>query len=80
MKNDLVHHNDFHGVQLQNFSVKERNIVMALCYKAMNQGTDLLEFSVKEIEELSNYSPRKAQDNIYKIMHETYKKIKNASI
>lgn len=46
----------------------------------MNQESNLLEFDVKEIARISNYTPTKAGDNIYKSLEETYKRIKNASI
>ena len=77
---ELKHHKDFHGIQFQDFNVKERNLVFALCYKLMNQESNLLEFDVKEISKISNYTPTKAGDNIYKSLEETYKRIKNASI
>ncbi|MCJ8342135.1 MAG: replication initiation protein [Cetobacterium sp.] len=79
-KFELKHHKDFHGIQFQDFNVKERNLVFALCYKLMNQESNLLEFDVKEISKISNYTPTKAGDNIYKSLEETYKRIKNASI
>lgn len=79
-KFELKHHKDFHGIQFQDFNVKERNLVFALCYKLMNQESNLLEFDVKEIARISNYTPTKAGDNIYKSLEETYKRIKNASI
>ncbi|MEG1451033.1 MAG: replication initiation protein [Cetobacterium sp.] len=79
-KFELKHHKDFHGIQFQDFNVKERNLVFALCYKLMNQESNLLEFNVKEIARISNYTPTKAGDNIYKSLEETYKRIKNASI
>ena len=79
-KLELKHHKDFHGIQFQDFNVKERNLVFALCYKLMNQESNLLEFDVKEIARISNYTPTKAGDNIYKSLEETYKRIKNASI
>lgn len=77
---ELKHHKDFHGIQFQDFNVKERNLVYALCYKLMNQESNLLEFDVKEISKISSYTPTKAGDNIYKSLEETYKRIKNASI
>ena len=80
MKYDLIHHNDFHNIQFQHFNVKEKNIIMALCYKVMNQDSNLLVFPVEEIKKLSNFKVRKKGDNIYKIMHEVYEKIKSTSI
>ena len=56
-KFELKHHKDFHGIQFQDFNVKERNLVFAFCYKLMNQESNLLEFDVKEISKISNYTP-----------------------
>ena len=79
-KYELRHHKDFHGVQFQDFKVRERNLIYALCYKLMEQESNVLEFDVKEISKIANYSPTKAGDNIYRSLEEAYKKIKNASI
>ncbi len=79
-KFELKHHKDFHRVQFQDYNVKERNLVFALCYKLMEQESNVLEFNVKEIAEISGYKPTKAGDNIYKSLEETYKRIKNTSI
>lgn len=79
-KYELKHHNDFHNIQFQHFNVKERNIILALCYKSMDLGTQLLNFNVHEIEELANYRPRAKGDNIYKMLGETYSSIKSATI
>lgn len=79
-KYELKHHKDFHGVQFQDFKVRERNLIYALCYQLMEQESNVLEFDVKEIAKIANYSPTKAGDNIYRSLEEAYKKIKNASI
>ena len=79
-KFQLKHHKDFHGIQFQDFKIKERNLIFALCYKLMEQESDIIEFDVKEISKISGYKPTKAKDNIYKSLEEAYKRIKNASI
>lgn len=79
-KFELKHHKDFHRIQFQDFKTKERKLIFALCYKLMEQESDIIEFNVKEIAEISGYRPTKAGDNIYKSLEETYKRIKNASI
>ncbi len=79
-KYEIIHHKDFHRVQLQGLKIKERNIFMALSFKAMNQESNLLEFDVNEIAKISNYTPTKAGDNIYKYLRETYNSLKNITI
>ncbi|MGL4904620.1 MAG: replication initiation protein, partial [Cetobacterium sp.] len=76
----LKHHKDFHGIQLQNFSVKDRNLIFALCYKLMEQENNIIKLGIKEIIKIGNYKPTKAKDNIYKSLEEAYNRIKNASI
>lgn len=77
---ELKHHKDFHGIQLQDFNVKDRNLIFALCYKLMEQKEDIIRLDVKEVAKIGNYKPTKAKDNIYKSLAEVYNRIKNASI
>lgn len=77
---ELKHHKDFHGIQLQDFNVKDRNLVFALCYKLMEQEENLIRLDVKEIARIGNYKPTKSKDNIYKSLDEVYNRMKNASI
>lgn len=79
-KFELRHHKDFHGIQLQDFNVKDRNLIFALCYKLMEQKEDVIRLDVKEVAKIGNYKPTKAKDNIYKSLAEVYNRIKNASI
>lgn len=79
-KYELKHHKDFHKIQFQDFNVKDRSLIFALCYKLMEQNEDIIKLSVKEISKISNYKPVKAGDNIYKSLAEAYNRIKNASI
>lgn len=79
-KFELKHHKDFHRIQFQDYRVKDRNLIFALCYKLMEQESDTIELNIKEISKISNYKPTKAGDNIYKSLEEAYKRIKNASI
>ncbi|MFV0578483.1 replication initiation protein [Fusobacterium ulcerans] len=79
-KFELKHHKDFHRIQFQDYRVKDRNLIFALCYKLMEQESDTIELNIKEISKISNYKPTKAGDNIYRSLEEAYKRIKNASI
>lgn len=79
-KFELKHHKDFHGIQLQDFNVKDRNLIFALCYKLMEQKEDVIRLDVKEVAKIGNYKPTKAKDNIYKSLAEVYNRIKNTSI
>ncbi len=78
-KYELIHHKDFHKIQLQGLKLKERSIFMALSYKAMHQETDLLEFDVNEIAYLANFN-QQSGENIYAYLRKTYKSIKNITI
>lgn len=79
-KYELKTHKEFHGIQLQNFSVKHRSMILALCYKLMDQESNLLEFDVKEIARISNYKPLKAGDNIYVHLENIYDELKSLTI
>lgn len=79
-KLELKHHKDFHKVQFQNLTTIQRNLTLALCYKLMNQESNLLEFDVKEIIEMTGYKPLKKGDNIYKHLERTYDVLKNITI
>lgn len=79
-KYELKHHKDFHQIQLQGLKIKERSIFMTLCYKAMEQESDLLEFDVSEIAKISGYTPIKSGDNIYKYLDKTYSSLQNITI
>ena len=63
-KYNLIHHKDFHNLQLQNYSVKERAVFLALCLKIMEQEDEVVTFKVSEISKIANYSARKKGDNI----------------
>lgn len=76
---ELVHHKDLHKVQLQGLKVRERSIFMALCYKAMEQDSNLLEFDVSELVKLSNFK-KKGGENIYLYLRNTYRSLKNITI
>ena len=58
-KYNLIHHKDFHNFQLQNYTVKERAVFLTLCLKVMEQEDDVVTFSISELTEIANYSPRK---------------------
>ncbi len=75
---ELVHHKDLHKVQLQGLKVRERSIFMALCYKAMEQDNNLLEFDVNELVKLTNF--KKGEENIYAYLRNTYRSLKNITI
>lgn len=77
---ELKHHKDFHGIQLQDFNVKDRNLIFALCYKLMEQDENIIRLDVKEIAKIGNYKPTKSKDNIYKSLDEVYNRMKHASI
>lgn len=79
-KLELKHHKDFHKVQFQNLTTIQRNLTLVLCYKLMNQESNLLEFDVKEIIEMTGYKPLKKGDNIYKHLERTYDVLKNITI
>ena len=79
-KLELKHHKDFHRAQFQGLTTTQRNITFALCYKLMNQESNLLEFDVKEIIDLTGYKPLKKGDNIYKHLEKTYDVLKNVTI
>ena len=63
-KYNLIHHKDFHNLQLQNYSVKERAVFLTLCLKVMEQEDDVVVFDIAELAKISNYAPRKKGDNI----------------
>ncbi len=79
-KLELKHHKDFHKIQFQSLTTTQRNLTLALCYKLMNQESNLLEFDVKEIIEMTGYKPLKKGDNIYKHLEKTYDVLKNITI
>ncbi|MGL5703357.1 MAG: replication initiation protein [Cetobacterium sp.] len=79
-KLELKHHKDFHRAQFQGLTTTQRNITFALCYKLMNQESNLLEFDVKDIIDLTGYKPLKKGDNIYKHLEKTYDVLKNVTI
>lgn len=76
---DIKHHKDLHKIQLQGLKVKERAIFMALCYKAMEQDSNILEFNANEIAKLISFTPQSGE-NIYKYIRKTYKSLKNITI
>ena len=79
-KLELKHHKDFHKIQFQSLTTIQRNLTFALCYKLMNQESNLLEFDAKEIIEMTGYRPLKKGDNIYKHLERTYDILKNITI
>ena len=74
-KYNLIHHKDFHNLQLQNYSVKERAIFLTLCLKIMEQDDEVVTFKVSEIAKIANYTPRKKGDNIYLFLKELSDKL-----
>ena len=74
-KYNLIHHKDFHNLQLQNYSVKERAVFLALCLKIMEQEDEVVTFKVSEISKIANYSARKKGDNIYSFLKELSDKL-----
>ncbi|MGL6099190.1 MAG: replication initiation protein [Fusobacteriaceae bacterium] len=79
-KLELKHHKDFHKAQFQKLTTTQRNLTFALCYKLMNQESNLLEFDVKEIIKMTGYRPTKKGDNIYIHLKKTYDILKHISI
>ncbi|MGL6167255.1 MAG: replication initiation protein, partial [Fusobacteriaceae bacterium] len=79
-KLELKHHKDFHKAQFQKLTTTQRNLTFALCYKLMNQESNLLEFDVKEIIKMTGYKPTKKGDNIYVHLKKTYDILKHISI
>lgn len=79
-KYNLIHHKDFHNLQLQNYSVKERAIFLTLCLKVMEQEDDVVTFSISELTEIANYSPRKKGDNIMLFLKDLNDKLKTLEI
>ena len=79
-KYNLIHHKDFHNIQLQNYTVKERAIFLTLCLKVMEQEDDVVTFSISELTEIANYSPRKKGDNIMLFLKDLNDKLKTLEI
>lgn len=74
-KYNLIHHKDFHRLQLQNYSVKERAVFLALCLKVMEQEDEVVTFKISELVKIANYVPRKKGDNIYVFLKELSDKL-----
>lgn len=79
-KYNLIHHKDFHNLQLQNYSVKERAVFLTLCLKVMEQEDDVVVFDIAELAKISNYSPRKKGDNIILFLKELNDKLKTLEV
>ncbi|MGL5797084.1 MAG: replication initiation protein, partial [Cetobacterium sp.] len=79
-KLELKHHKDFHKAQFQKLTTIQRNLTFALCYKVVNQESNLLEFDVDEIVKMTGYKPTKQGDNIYIHLKKTYDILKHISI
>lgn len=79
-KYNLIHHKDFHNLQLQNYSVKERAVFLTLCLKVMEQEDDVVVFDITELAKISNYSPRKKGDNIILFLKELNDKLKTLEV
>lgn len=79
-KYNLIHHKDFHNLQLQNYTVKERAVFLTLCLKVMEQEDDVVTFSISELTEIANYSPRKKGDNIILFLKELNDKLKTLEV
>lgn len=77
---NLIHHKDFHKLQLQNYNVKERAIFLTLCLKLMEQEDDVVSLKISELTKISNYSPRKKGDNIILFLKELNDKLKTMEI
>lgn len=77
---NLIHHKDFHKLQLQNYNVKERAIFLTLCLKLMEQEDDVVNVKISELTKISNYSPRKKGDNIILFLKELNDKLKTMEI
>ncbi len=78
-KYELMHHKDFHKIQLQGLKLKERSIFMSLSFRAMNQESNLIEFDVNELVDLINFT-QQTQGNIYTYLDETYKSLQKITI
>lgn len=79
-KYNLIHHKDFHNLQLQNYSVKERAVFLTLCLKVMEQEDDVVVFDIAELAKISNYAPRKKGDNIILFLKELNDKLKTMEV
>lgn len=79
-KYNLIHHKDFHNLQLQNYSVKERAVFLTLCLKVMEQEDDVVVFDITELAKISNYAPRKKGDNIILFLKELNDKLKTMEV
>lgn len=79
-KYNLIHHKDFHNLQLQNYSVKERAVFLTLCLKVMEQEDDVVVFDIVELAKISNYVPRKKGDNIILFLKELNDKLKTMEV
>lgn len=79
-KYNLIHHKDFHNLQLQNYTVKERAVFLTLCLKVMEQEDDVVSFDISELTKIANYSARKKGDNIILFLKELNDKLKTMEV
>ncbi len=75
---DLVrYHNDFNNIILKNFTDRELDLLMAICFKLKNQNTNELTLEFKELKDLMKYEDRNLNKFI-NIVDNTYNKLLNA--
>lgn len=75
---DLVrYHNDFNNIILKNFTDRELDLLMAICFKLKNQDTNELTLEFKELKDLMKYEDRNLNKFI-NIVDNTYNKLLNA--
>jgi plasmid replication initiation protein len=78
--NELVrYHNDFNNIILTNFTERELDLLMAICFKLKNQSSNELNLTFEELKELIKYEDRNIGKFI-KLLDNAYSKLLNARI
>ena len=73
--NEVVkYHNNLSELPLKNFNSSELNILMTLCSKCRNKGTEPIDFTLSELRKLTNYTD-KNNDNFIAHLKKTNKKL-----
>ena len=67
-------HNDLIDLPLRKFNASEIDILMALCYKCQEQGTDTIVLPFDQIQQLSHFKSKNKKELIHSI-EETNKKL-----
>ena len=78
--NELVrYHNDFNNIILTNFTERELDLLMAICFKLKNQSSNELNLTFEELKELIKYEDRNIGKFI-KLLDNAYSKLLNVRI